>query len=356
MNHRILRALLVGALAALPMLGSAQNATEVRALVREGTELHDAGRYDEAVAKYQQALKLEPGSSLAKYELAMTYHRMGRNDDAARLCKELLANPKDAIGEVYVTYGNVLDDQKKPKEAIRVYQQGIKQFPDEEMLYFNLGIAQSGQGQRDDAIASLQRAVRLRPQHASAHLYLGLLTAEAGNRVPAILELGRFLALEPQGKRASTNLPRFERLMQGGAEKTGPNDITINVSRQALDAAKKGKGEDNFGQTELMLSTLAALDYDDKNKDKTPAALLVEKLNSLIGNLAEKGSGSHKGFAWDYYVPYYLEMKRKDFVPAFTYLICSAHTDQPDVQQWLDAHTSEVAAFREWSKNYEWPK
>lgn len=352
MNQLLRRALLLGALAALPRLGAAQTVPEVRALVREGTALHDAGRYDEAVAKYQQALKLEPGSALATYELAMTYHRMGRNDDAARLCQELLANPKEALAEVYVTYGNVLDDQKKPKDAIRIYQQGLKQFPDEEMLYFNLGIAQSGQGRRDEAISSLQRAVRLRPQHASAHLYLGLLTAESGNRVPAILELARFLALEPQGKRASAYLPRFEKLMQAGAEQTGENSVTLSVSRQTLDAAKKGKGEDNFGSADMLLAMMAALDFDEKNKDKTPTARMAEKLDDLIGNLGEKSS--HRGFAWDYYVPYYLEMKRKDFVPAFTYVIRAARTDQPDVQQWLDAHTAEVAAFQEWSKNYEW--
>lgn len=354
MNHLLRRALLLGALAALPLLSSAQNATEARALVREGTELHDAGHYDEAVAKYQQALQLEPGSALARYELAMTYNTMGRNDEAARLCQALLANPQSATADVYVTYGNVLDAQKKPKEAIRIYQQGIKQFPDMEMLYFNLGIAQYGQQQTEEAVASLQRAVRLRPGHASAHLYLGLITAETGNRVPAILELGRFLVLEPQGKRATAYLPRFDKLMQAGAEKTGDNSVTLNVSRQTLDAAKKGKGDDNFAQTEMLLTMMAALDYDEKNKDKTPAARMAEKLDDLIGNLAAKGSGSHRGFVWDYYVPYFLEMKRKDFVPAFTYFIRSAHTSQPEVQQWLEAHTAEVAAFREWSKNYEW--
>ncbi|OON67096.1 hypothetical protein B0919_19910 [Hymenobacter sp. CRA2] len=101
---------------------------------------------------------------------------------------------------------------------------------------------------------------------------------------------------------------------------------------------------------------MAALDYDDKNKDKTPTARMAEKFNDLIGSLAEQGSGSHKGFVWEYYVPYFLEMKRKDFVPAFTYLIRAAHTDQPDVQRWLQAHTAQVEGFQEWSKNYAWPK
>ncbi|WP_400191434.1 tetratricopeptide repeat protein [Hymenobacter sp. B81] len=353
MNYRLLRSLLVGALVALPLLGAAQS-TEVRTLVREGTKLHDAGRFEEAVAKYQEALKLEPGSGLAQYELAMTYNSMGRNEEAAKLCRALLATPQSATAEVYVTYGNVLDAQKKPKEAIRIYEQGIKRFPEVELLHFNLGIAQYGQQQTEAAVASLQRAVQLQPQHASAHLFLGLLTAETGNRVPAILELARFLMLEPQGRRASTYLPHFDKLMRAGAEKTGDNSITLNVSKQTLDAAQKGKGADNFAQAEMMLSMMAALDYDDKHKDKTPTARMAEKLDRLIGSFAEKDT--RKGFVWEYYVPYFLEMKRRDFVPAFTYFIRSAHTDQPDVQQWLDAHSAEVAALREWSKNYEWGK
>ena len=40
-------------------------------------------------------------------------------------------------------------------------------------------------------------------------------------------------------------------------------------------------------------------------------------------------------------------------VPAFTYVV---HSSQPDAQQWLAAHPTEVQVFQEWSKNYEWPK
>lgn len=35
-------------------------APATRALVEEGVSLYDAGKYDEAVAKYQQALAAEP--------------------------------------------------------------------------------------------------------------------------------------------------------------------------------------------------------------------------------------------------------------------------------------------------------
>lgn len=352
MNYRISRALLVGALAALPLLAAAQTTDTAQHLIDDGNALRAAGRFAEALPKYQAALQLEPASNLARYKLALTYFSLGRHDDAIRESKALLAAPDGPTAGVYIIYGNALDGQKKPKEAVDVYQQGLRRFPDDGMLHFNLGVTQYGQQRVQEAIGSLQRAAQLNPDHASSHLYLALLTAESGNRIPSILELGRFLVLEPQGPRAAAYLPQLDRLLQSGVKQTGEKDVTVKISSLTLDAAGKPEGDDNFGASDMMLSLMSALDYDAKNKGKTPSARMAEKLNDLISSLGEQGS--HKGFAWSYYVPYYLEMKRKNFVPAFTYVVRASRTDQPDVQQWLDAHPAEVAAFREWSKNYEW--
>ncbi|MCC3159636.1 tetratricopeptide repeat protein [Hymenobacter sp. 15J16-1T3B] len=357
MITRVARRLFGAALCLAPLLGRAQAPEQIQALIKEGIALYDEGRLNQAAAKYQEALKLDPASTYAKTELALTYEGLDRHADAAALCKEVLAAPGyRAEPSIYVTYGNALDGLKQPREAVKTYEQGLKKFPASNQLYFNLGIALYGQHKAAEAVEALQQAVRLNPRHASAHLFLGLVTAETGNRVPAILELSRYLVLEPRGERARHYLPRLDQLLRGGAEKTGDNSVTLNVSSQTLKAANSGKGADNFAQTDMLLAMMAALDYDDDNKDKTTTERTAEKLNDLIGNLSAKGSGSHRGFVWDYYVPYFQEMKRKDYVPVFAYLIRSAQSEEPDVQQWLLAHTVQVEVFQEWSKTYQWPK
>jgi tetratricopeptide (TPR) repeat protein len=111
--------------------------TDASALVKQGVSLHDQGQYKEAIALYEQALKQDPANTTARYELAMTFNAVGRNAEAVALCKQILKlEPQQSAG-FYSTYGNALDGLKKGKEAASVYQEGIRQYPDDGPLYFN---------------------------------------------------------------------------------------------------------------------------------------------------------------------------------------------------------------------------
>ena len=53
-------------------------ATEAQLLlIRQGVALHDAKRYDEAIAKYEQVLAENPDSTVAMHELAMSFYSKG---------------------------------------------------------------------------------------------------------------------------------------------------------------------------------------------------------------------------------------------------------------------------------------
>ena len=332
-----------------------------REIIDEGIRLYDAGKYDEAVVRYQQVLTTEPANSIALSELALTYNALDRNAEAAAICEKLLkADPR--VGQsVYVTYGNSLDGLKKPKDAVRAYEQGLKYFPDSYSLYFNTGVAQARNGQVPASIGSFQQAVTLNPNHASSHMSLGVMQLSSGTRIPGLLALSRFLALEPRGARAMQRLPMLDKAMNSGVTRTGENAVTINISSAALAGANsKDNGPDNFGSAEMLLSLSSAAMLDKSlNKDVPPPANAIERFvrqfDSLCKGLGEL-SDKQKGFTWNYYVPYFVEMQQKGFVPAFSYLVHASQTEAPEVQQWLVAHPNEVAVFQEWSKSYVWPK
>ncbi|WP_210517503.1 tetratricopeptide repeat protein [Hymenobacter terricola] len=333
-------------------------AASPHALVEEGVKLYDAGKYDEAVAKYQQALKAAPGDETATSELALTYNALGRDAEAAKLCEKLLkANPA-ADQSVYVTYGNSLDALKKTKEASRVYEQGLKRYPNSYSLHYNQGVAQATSGQAPAAIASFQQAVALNPGHASSHLSLGVMQLSSRARVPAVLALGRFLVLEPRSARATQRLPLLDQAMTQGVSKTGSNAVTINISEDALNGTNgKSSGPDNFGPAELLLSISGAAVLNLPAGAPVPTE--IEQFSTQFGHLCKtlgELNDKQKGFTWNYYVPYFVEMEKKGYAPAFAYLSHSSQTTVPEVQQWLTAHPAEVAVFQEWSKNYVWPK
>ena len=53
-------------------------------LYDEGDKLKDAGRLDEAVAKYQEILGQDPNYALAHSALAVAYTRLKRHDEAIK--------------------------------------------------------------------------------------------------------------------------------------------------------------------------------------------------------------------------------------------------------------------------------
>ena len=327
--------------------------TPARDLVKEGVQLYDEGKYDQAIAKYQQALATEPANDVAQAELALTYNALGRNAEAKVACEQLLKRSPDVGASVYVTYGNSLDGLGQFKAAEQAYQQGMKKYPETYTLPYNLGIAQAGQQQYPAAIASFQQAVARNPRHASSHMSLGVVQLKAGSRVPGVLALARFLVLEPTGPRATQRLPLLDQAMMQGVSQPDAKNINITLAPSAL---SKGKKADDFGPEELMLSMSGALTLDEKNKNKTKLEKFSDQFSSLCRVMGELSAKSSGGFVRTYYVPYFVEMEKKGFVPAFTYLVHSSQTDAPEVQTWLAAHPIEVQVFQEWSKNYDWPK
>ncbi|PJJ59566.1 tetratricopeptide repeat protein [Hymenobacter chitinivorans] len=353
MRYPSSKLLVVLLLAGLTATAQAQAPDEVKALIKQGVTLYDEGKYDEAVLRYKQALKLAPDDFTAQYELAMTYGSLGRNEEVVELCQRLLKG-EPADPNVYITYGTALDDLKKPQEAIRIYQTGLKKFPDNGLLYYNLGVTQAGVQRYEEATESMQLAVRKNPRHASAHRTLALLTAQS-NRVPAVFACVRFLQLEPRSPRATGGLELLDKLMGKGVRKTGDKAVTLSMTPDMLKQVNGKKNQpDNFGQADMLLTMASAHDYDDKNKDKSATVRLAEKLTSLCQSLEEQKEASHPGFAWNYYVPYFLTLKKAGYLPTLTYLIQAARPGQPEAQQWLDQHPSEVKEFQEWSEAYKW--
>ncbi len=349
-------------LALLLVSGTAggQDVPMVRELVREGVALYDAGHYDQAVTKYQQALAALPGYATAQAELAMAYAAQGRHAEAIALCQQLLqAHPADADPLVYITYGNSLDASQQPAEALAVYRQGLRRYPDSYLLYFNQGVTLAGQEQEAEAVASFQHAIGLNPAHASSHMVLGGVQLGAGTRIPAILALARFLVLEPGSGRSAQRQALLDQAMLQGVSQADAHNVTVNINLPES-SRKKGKGKkagpDDFGPEELLLSMAGALALGEKNQSKTKIEKFIDQFGTLCQALGERGKVAGGGFARTYYVPYFVELEKKGYVPAFAYLAHSAQPNAPDVQQWLAAHPTEVQVFQEWSKNYDWPK
>lgn len=331
----------------------AQNTTEAKKLVNEGIVLHDKGDYAGAIDKYGKALEADKDNLLALSEKALSVSAAGNYDEAIEVCKYTIStHPDKDLSNVYVNYANSLDHLKKTDEALKIYDEGIQKFPDYYQLYFNKGICYANSTTPREAIVYFQKAVLVNPNHPGSLNAIGIM--ESGtNRIPAILAFSRFLILEPQTSRAKKNLESLQNLMMQGVTKE-TKGITINIDPDVISDSKGKKKENDFSQTDLVLSMAAGLDFDEKNANKTDVEKFIEKFETVCAVLDETKKKNF-GFYWENLTPYFIEMKKKKLIVPFSY-VAFASSGTEDVSQWLKQNQAELEKFYTWSTGYNWKK
>lgn len=331
------------------------NAQSARELVDQGVALHDKGAFEDAIKKYDEALAIDPSNCDAIFEKSYTLMELKKYDDSEKLLKLVLKDCKESqIRKMsYVNYGTLLDFQGKIKDALKMYQKGIKEFPDSYLLFFNKGITENSAGETEDAKSSFQKAMQLNPYHASSHNALARL--EIGkSRVKAMIGLFTFLLIEPEGARAKQNLELFDKLFMQGINQKDEKNTVISIDAALLDPKRKTK-EDDFSSLELILSFLGA---DNKTPDtlgfNTDGERLSYKMQLFFNGLSNTAKES-KGFYTNFYVPFLKQMKEKDLVTTACYIALSS-TGKDETLLWLDQNKEKVTAFNNWFEKYEWYK
>lgn len=332
-----------------PKLTPAPSTDRQGALIREGISLHDRADFDGAIRKYEEVLAENPSNTLALYEMGYAYSAKKDYRRSLEVAYRGAQYKSEELRHFYLLIGNGLDVLGNTAESIEVYKKGLKLFPGEAMLHFNLAIAYKNAGKPEDARKSAKAALAANPQHPGSHLILAGLFYGGGYKTPAMLAAARFLTLESDTERAAVALRMLRETLTGGAKQgSKPNEISIMLDL----SAKTDEGD--FTAIDTMLGLSAAVGLSEKEK-KTDAERLVSQMETLISMLAEQGEKKKQSsFAHRFYVPYFVEMRQKGHAEAFTYNALRGG-NLPGVREWLEANSGRVMQFLIWSKGYKWP-
>jgi tetratricopeptide (TPR) repeat protein len=137
-----------------------------------GLVLADRDRLDDAVACYQQAARFRPDCYEAYNSLGNAHGRMGRLEDAAACYRRALQLRPD-YAAAHNNLAVVLEKQHQLDDAVAHYREALRLTPDLAPAHNNLGVAYDRQGKLDDAEACYRRALQLQPEFADAHNNLG---------------------------------------------------------------------------------------------------------------------------------------------------------------------------------------
>lgn len=135
---------------------SASTNRKERRMVSQGNELFKGGHYLEAGEKYQQALKIEPGSKEALYNLGLTYIRRASAAQSDSLRSQLVGAGAQAMqtvaqavkekpmlaADALFNLGNIAFNSEDYGQAVEMYKSSLRVNPDDEKTRRNLRIAQ----------------------------------------------------------------------------------------------------------------------------------------------------------------------------------------------------------------------
>ena len=170
-----------------------------------GYDLAMLGRLPEAVAHYEQALRLKPDYAVAQQNLARALVRLGRYPEAIRHYEAAL---RLKIGDAAIEEGlsDALMHEGRTEEAIAHCRAAVRLAPTWAPGFNNFAYALLLTGRVDEAMAAYREAVRLSPRYAAAWVGLGYALIRAGRTAEAIACFEQALHLDAGGADVHNNL------------------------------------------------------------------------------------------------------------------------------------------------------
>jgi tetratricopeptide (TPR) repeat protein len=139
------------------------------------------GRAGEALAEFEQAARLDPNRVDTWTQLGFLYASQNRMPEAEKVFREIVRlQPNNA--EAFGWLGNSLAEQSKLADAIPFYLTALKLNPADCKTEFNLALTLSRQGKRDEAAEHYRQALRINPNYSDAQTALRQLQSAADSR------------------------------------------------------------------------------------------------------------------------------------------------------------------------------
>jgi tetratricopeptide (TPR) repeat protein len=325
---------------ALLLAGLLLFATDVDPRIQQGIALHDAGKYDEAIAKYRAILADDPKNELAAYELALSANAKGDSALCIATIEPFAKTKGKSQVPMLTVLGNCLDHGGQSARALDAYHRALKLAPDDPNVLYNYGVTLAALERHKDARQALKKALTLRPLHPSGHYLLAQVLAAENFRSAALLSYLRFLSLEPTSERAADAARDVLSLMNLGVEQKEPQQITINVD------PKPRKEEGDFAGWEMMLSVASGSRFLVESEDlpMTPFEQTRSQVASSIRMLLESRSRLGRSYSAQNVVPFFAALEEKKLLDTYAGVALST-LNLSGTQEWVKANEQHISDY-----------
>lgn len=209
-----------------------------------GLALSADGKYEEAIAHYREAIKINPYADLSYFNLVVDLIKQGRIEEAIAVIKinpdqqkahSHLGGVLAALGEKLAAQGKKLAAQRMYEEAITHCLAAIKINPNYDDSYCYLANLYMKQGKITEAIDNYRQAIKINPDNADAHFNLADVFLKQNKIDQAIEHFREAVRINPSSFACLNNLGV-------NLEKQLKHDEAIYYYRRAMLIAPKNPG------------------------------------------------------------------------------------------------------------------
>ena len=304
------------------------------ALRKEGMTLHDQGKFEEAIKKYDEALKILPYDAILTYEKAYSLTAMGNKAEAKEQLENLFKQGKtdDALSMPYMLYANLLDYDGKAMQALEAFDKALEYVSPSDvagiqLINYNKALTLYNLKDEDKAKIEnrilqiyhhLDNSIECKPNHQGSYLIYGRTLADEGGYYNAIAYFGiNALLVGEKVKVLETALNEWEN--KNITSNSGPlTTLALNKVKEVLksEPSKYGKLYDIF------TTVIPALCRDTLG---TPVPF------SYAYDLTDDGI-----------MPFFSELKRQNLLECFFHVAMkNAKVQYKSNTEWLTAHKGE---------------
>lgn len=330
----------------------------VESLINEGIKLHDSTEYKMAIEKFESALKLNPKSTLAFYELSLSYLELKDFENASLYSTKVInSNDQYLLIGAYAVKSEALVGMNKIDEAIAILKDGLDKIGESYILHFNLALNYYKKNDLDKTLEHVDRAIELDKTFSGAFLLSAYAQRDKGLWIKSIFSFQMFLLLEPDSPRARN---AFEEMLQAMNIIPASTDKPLQRSFIQMQMSKNkeedahttlSKGElssEIANDREIYLKIQSKLDSLKGESDELDLFVAFKEVNMLIlQNLNDENTTEivPDNF-WSFKYPFFKSILNSDYYDTFCVYISVSYF--PESLKWWEENQKEAEKFIIW--------
>lgn len=305
-------------------------------LIIEGIRLHDEGKYKSAIAKYNEALKIQRNYISALYEISLSYLAMKNYQKAIEYSNQLinLGNNPTYIDAVIVKATSLAKTNNRT-DAINLLNSNLLKYPENYLLNYNLGIFYFENEEYRVALNYLKKAININPTEHEVYLIYAYTLKYLDMWVQSIYSFQFYLLNEPNND--ETSKTAFASMLSL-FDKFNKNSISQSDEQLGLLPLYEKLDE---------LRLLYA--FSEKNYDYFLTASKI--VFSSMDEVAETNAKNRRGIFWDLFIPVYASLINSEYFDTYSRYISSCY--YPTSFSWWQNNEEEVKNFKKWFEGIE---